>query len=100
MDHVAALELGYSRAQNLARTVKNKIGWCARQHKTASFSAYYRASCRIAAATTMLAGASITSDTNVDVLVKLVVAPPTAAAAAASIERIVADQPMRAVKGP
>lgn len=98
MDHVAALELGYSRAQNLARTVKNKIGWCARQHKTASFSAY-RASCRIAAATTMLAGASITSDTNVDVLVKLVVAPPTAAAAA-SIERIVADQPMRAVKGP
>ena len=99
MDHVAALELGYSRAQNLARTVKNKIGWCARQHKTASFSAY-RASCRIAAAATMLAGASITSDTNVDVLVKLVVAPPTAAAAAASIERIVADQPMRAVKGP
>ena len=99
MDHVAALELGYSRAQNLARTVKNKIGWCARQHKTASFSAY-RASCRIAAATTMLAGASITSDTNVDVLVKLVVAPPPTAAAAASIERIVADQPMRAVKGP
>ena len=93
MDHVAALELGYSRAQNLARTVKYKIGWCARQHKTASFSAY-RASCRIAAAATMLAGASITSDTNVDVLVKLAVAP------VASIERIVADQPMRAVKGP
>ena len=94
MDHVAALELGYSRAQNLARTVKYKIGWCAPQHKTASSSAY-RASCRIAAAaTTMFAGAAITSDTNVDVLVKLVVAP------AASIERIVADQPMRAVKGP
>ena len=86
MDHVAALELGYSRAQNLARTVKYKIGWCAPQHKTASSSAY-RASCRIAAA-------AITSDTNVDVLVKLVVVP------AASIERIVADQPMRAVKGP
>ena len=40
------------------------------------------------------AAAAITSDTNVDVLVKLMVAP------AASIERIVADQPMRAVKGP
>ena len=93
MDHVAALELGYSRAQNLARTVKYKIGWCARQHKTASFSAY-RASCRIAAAATMFAGAAITSDTNVDVLVKLAVAP------VASIERIVADQPMRAAKGP
>ena len=86
MDHVAALELGYSRTQNLARTVNYKIGWCAPQHKTASSSAY-RASCRIAAA-------AITSDTNVDVLVKLMVAP------AASIERIVADQPMRAVKGP
>ena len=95
---LAALELGYieSRSkpsQNLARTVKYKIGWCAPLHKTASSSAY-RASCRIAAAADMFAGAAITSDTNVDVLVKLAMAP------VASIERIVADQPMRAVKGP
>ena len=77
---LAALELGYieSRSkpsQNLARTVKYKIGWCAPLHKTASSSAY-RASCRIAAAAaTMFAGSAITSDTNVDVLVKLAVAP-------------------------